>query len=985
MSNVKKERFMSNVKLSRVLVAAIAVTLAVVIVPAQGATKWTDGAANDLWEDTNNWGGNPVPGLLGNVTGADFTDNSVTGGPVDINGQTIDIGTNTILVKYKPYQFIDGAGGGSITCGVFRNNNDATITMAVPVNASNFIKFDRGSWTLQAGAVLTTPKLWVIRTNTVTAGSIDATWILNEGAYSLDMGLDLIDTDTIDIKTGFTYNADVDGALGDANSTVNIGAASTLNINAPQTTDFPGKINVAGGGVLAGDLAGADYDTTTGNVAFEAGAVFAPDAGSPVPTVGQIGTVLYQAVDDATTSGSFTVGDPTTVYKGAAFGPWTGPNTTDIKSVITASAGDLELMAVGQRAEIHPDATLNAPSGAANLYVPGGEAQFQIISGAINGNSAGTATTFNVFSNEGNENQTVLTSSGGVIAGGQTFNISKGIFPLDASAANADILQGTLNIVGIAALDLTGGTTPLVSHAGGSINLQDNAMLRVNADASAALSLLTPAQITTAGNTIVFLDSPQTYDITAGSAFEKVLSESNVWTVGNNTHTAFGGDGLLIGDGKFIVSHRGGGGNRREYLDGTIRAASGTTIGFASNNTCMNINGVVAAAGATLQINSTDPVIACGITGNTPNNSREAVIPGNSVQFADDTPGPGGASQVTAKQIIVKNGSLDVWDEGLNTADITDGILVEGGKVAMTNSYDDVNSTGNLTAVTVVVPDGGGYVESKTAGGGAVKDSPIGTLVLNNAGGLKISNPARIVSIHSGLSGTGSWTGPGKVVIKTGATVSPGASVGTLTGTNLDMESGAIYEWEIAGAAGTPGMDWDLLKADNITFEGDLTFKVLDAGLADSLNGSEEFVVADVTGAIDDANMGFVTFDLPGWTGGSLAVVEDTIDGGYDLVLTGLVSSLVGDADENGVVNAADYIALKTHMGQGTGATTADGDFDTDHDVDFNDLQLLQAHYGESKAGAAGTIPEPGSAILLMFGAAALLRRRRAILDRIRQ
>ena len=86
--------------------------------------------------------------------------------------------------------------------------------------------------------------------------------------------------------------------------------------------------------------------------------------------------------------------------------------------------------------------------------------------------------------------------------------------------------------------------------------------------------------------------------------------------------------------------------------------------------------------------------------------------------------------------------------------------------------------------------------------------------------------------------------------------------------------------------------------------------------------------------------------------------------------------ALIGDADGNGVVDAADYIILKTNMGLGSGATTADGDFDGDGKVDWNDLQLLRDHYGEGSA-ASGVIPEPATLGLLAVGAIALLRRNR--------
>ena len=246
-----------------------------------------------------------------------------------------------------------------------------------------------------------------------------------------------------------------------------------------------------------------------------------------------------------------------------------------------------------------------------------------------------------------------------------------------------------------------------------------------------------------------------------------------------------------------------------------------------------------------------------------------------------------------------------------------------------------------------------------------------GTLALQSGKGF---------TVNSTLSGTGKWTGGTGVVVATGATVAPGAGIGTLNsgGGELIVAAGSTYEWEMkdGNTTGAAGTDWDLLMASNITFEGDLTFKVLNAGLAGGLDGSEEWIVASVTGAIDDTLL-TVTFDLPGWSGGSLAVV------GKDLVLTGLVTALVGDADDNGVVNAADYIILKTNMGGATGAGAAAGDFNDDGKVDWNDLQLLRDHYGEGSA-ASGVIPEPGSAILLMFGAAALLRRRRGIIVRPR-
>jgi hypothetical protein len=83
-----------------------------------------------------------------------------------------------------------------------------------------------------------------------------------------------------------------------------------------------------------------------------------------------------------------------------------------------------------------------------------------------------------------------------------------------------------------------------------------------------------------------------------------------------------------------------------------------------------------------------------------------------------------------------------------------------------------------------------------------------------------------------------------------------------------------------------------------------------------------------------------------------------------------------GDANGDGVTDAADYIIVKTHMGQITGAGATDGDFDGDGTVDWDDLQKFMSGIN-AVAGSSRTIPEPATLGLLALGALALLRRRR--------
>jgi len=97
---------------------------------------------------------------------------------------------------------------------------------------------------------------------------------------------------------------------------------------------------------------------------------------------------------------------------------------------------------------------------------------------------------------------------------------------------------------------------------------------------------------------------------------------------------------------------------------------------------------------------------------------------------------------------------------------------------------------------------------------------------------------------------------------------------------------------------------------------------------------------------------------------------------------------LPGDANLDGVVDTMDYITVKQNFGMMSGAQWKDGNFTVDTvgdggTVDWADLQLLMTNFGTRGAAPAAPTapaPEPGSVMLLMFGAAALLRRSQGFL-----
>jgi fibronectin-binding autotransporter adhesin len=91
-------------------------------------------------------------------------------------------------------------------------------------------------------------------------------------------------------------------------------------------------------------------------------------------------------------------------------------------------------------------------------------------------------------------------------------------------------------------------------------------------------------------------------------------------------------------------------------------------------------------------------------------------------------------------------------------------------------------------------------------------------------------------------------------------------------------------------------------------------------------------------------------------------------------VTTGL-TTLPGDTNSDNVVDAADFITLKKNFGTTTGAGAAAGDFNDSGSVNWADLGILTSNIGTG-GGAPAMTPEPCSALLLVFGAAAVIRRR---------
>ncbi len=352
--------------------------------------------------------------------------------------------------------------------------------------------------------------------------------------------------------------------------------------------------------------------------------------------------------------------------------------------------------------------------------------------------------------------------------------------------------------------------------------------------------------------------------------------------------------------------------------------------------------------------------------------------------------------------VTLSGGATINWahtTQGFNTRYLVLNSTTATDKVTLTNAIDMNSNRTIYVADNPALTTDCAEISGIIADGGAspyrlYKRGP-GMLILSGAntysnwtniydGTLKMTGsiPAYVLVSNAGNVLTGGGTVKG-LYVNSGAIVAPGESVGTLTADigTVWMKTGSIYEWQVGQPGSTDTID---LTAGTLNMD-DFVLNILDANgyVASDADHLPVFTYNLGTTVIDMADFAndfgnFDTLELDGtWTIGNLSLTDDLAGTIYLTGLSGGDSgTLIGDADGNGVVNAADYIALKTHMGQGTGATMADGDFDGDGDVDWEDLQILQDSYGTGSPGASGSIPEPATLGLLAVGALAVIRRR---------
>ncbi len=180
---------------------------------------------------------------------------------------------------------------------------------------------------------------------------------------------------------------------------------------------------------------------------------------------------------------------------------------------------------------------------------------------------------------------------------------------------------------------------------------------------------------------------------------------------------------------------------------------------------------------------------------------------------------------------------------------------------------------------------------------------------------------------------------------------------------------------QLATAGFTANMDFDSVVASGIPAGFDTTSLTAAAGSLVLVGGaSQNFATLMNTGALGAFSATY-----------TLMFSDENITGALNksltLMLTGQVK-LLGDYNEDNVVDAADYVVWQDSIGQGvTAYSGADGNGDSM--VDADDYLVWTANFGRvaSGTGAAvfAAVPEPGAWVLMIIGVAfgTLSRQRR--------
>jgi autotransporter-associated beta strand protein len=252
--------------------------------------------------------------------------------------------------------------------------------------------------------------------------------------------------------------------------------------------------------------------------------------------------------------------------------------------------------------------------------------------------------------------------------------------------------------------------------------------------------------------------------------------------------------------------------------------------------------------------------------------------------------------------------------------------------------------------------DGGGGPGGKGSVG--VTKTGAGRWLLANANNTYTGDTIVEEGTLAGLS-----IGSGDLTVESGGTIAPGLSTGTLAvGGDYLQAAGGALEVEINGA--TTGM-FDLLEVT-----GDATLE--DGASIDIVLGAA--IGTGTTFDILTASSITANIDMLSLTGAA-GFEASLADGGtiLQLMFTGATGGLAGDYNDDGIVNAADYVVWRNAVASG-GSLINEGD--NPGTADQGDYTYWKTNFGAtagSGSDVASAVPEPTSVTGMLLAIVGML------------
>jgi T5SS/PEP-CTERM-associated repeat protein len=370
----------------------------------------------------------------------------------------------------------------------------------------------------------------------------------------------------------------------------------------------------------------------------------------------------------------------------------------------------------------------------------------------------------------------------------------------------------------------------------------------------------------------------------------------------------------------------------------------------------------------------------------------------------------------SAVGVVTVSGAGSQWN---NSSDLIVGKfgsgtlnVTGGGSVSSTDGYigqetvsdGTATITGGAWTMTGRLSVGGDANAGIAGGPGTLNVQPAGTVSaaqgvvlfpdahMNLQGG---TLDASSISYHQGIqesqfqwsSGTlhvGTFNGS---LTNSGGALAPGHSAGSTTiNGNYTQATGGVLEIEIGGPLAGSQFDFvNVTGSAQVGGELDLT---LTGGFTPTPAQTFAILISNgLSGAFDNAPSGqrVTTSD-----GGGSFLVNYGFGSPFDdnqIVLSNFLAGagLLGDYNQNGTVDAADYALWRNTLGQIGSGLAADGN--GSGTIDAGDYAVWRANFGQtagsgSALGAAGStavVPEPSALLLCAFAAPLLFLRGRRL------